>query len=77
MENILKIGKKCFLVHRSYAYKKKSGGQILIGRLKTWKNIQGKVTPIFVEVGFPKIELTLKNYIPFLEEQKAIDSIKS
>ena len=76
-EKVLGIGDKCILVHRSYANQKKPGGMLIPARLKTYKNINGKVTPVFSAIGQSKSELTLEFYIPFLDVQKAIDAIIS
>lgn len=74
---VLEIGGKCILVHRSYAGQKKPGGMLIPARLKTYKNINGKVEPVFTIIGAPKSEVSLEFYIPFLDVQKAIDSIIS
>lgn len=74
-DKVLNIGEKCILVHRSYVNQNKVGGMLIPARLKTYKNINGKVEPVFTIIGAPKSEATLDFYIPFLDVQKAIDAI--
>jgi hypothetical protein len=73
--NSLTIGSKCFLVSRSYAFQNKWGGKILLAKVVTFQNIAGNIEPVFKEIGNSKVELTVKNYIPFVDIQTAIDSI--
>jgi len=73
----LRIGCKVLLVNRRYAFQKIPGGSIVVGRLKTYRNINGEITPVFTEIGNSKLELTLNTYIPFVDEQEAINAIKS
>lgn len=74
----LTIGSKCYLVNRSYAFQKKWGGVILMGKVRTFANVKGNVVPLFREVGNAKRgDLGLENYVPFITVQDAIDSIKS
>lgn len=76
MSKDFKIGAKCLLVHRAYCKKNILGGRIIPARVKTWENKTGFPEPIFTIIGQPKYELTLANYIPFMDEQEAIDAIK-
>jgi hypothetical protein len=71
----LKLGSKCILVHRKYAFQNTVGGRLIPARLKTWHNKTGVPEPIFTIIGHSKYELTLEHYIPFIDEQKAIKSI--
>ena len=73
----LTIGSKCFLVHRGYAYKKKTGGRIIPARVSTFANIKGTVQPEFLKIGDSKFEMHMVNYIPFVDVQSAIDAITS
>jgi hypothetical protein len=75
LEKTLKIGEKCILVHRTYAFQNKKGGRLIPARLSTYANINGKVEPVFTIIGAPKSEVTMGTYIPFIDVQKAIDSI--
>ena len=72
----LTIGCRCFLVHRSYAYQNKWGGKIILAKVYTFQNRKGKVEPVFKELG-NKQELSLENYIPFIDIEEAIKSIQS
>jgi len=74
----LTIGSKCFLVNRDYAFKKKIGGIILLAKVRTFGNVQGNVVPLFREIGNSKRgDLGLRNYVPFVTVQEAIESIRS
>lgn len=72
----LSIGDKCLLVHRNYVNKNVLGGRLIPVRLKTWENRTGIPEPVFTIIGQPRHELTLANYIPFIDEQEAINAIK-
>lgn len=71
----LTIGSKCYLVHKGYAFKNKIGGRIVPARVSTFVNTRGEVEPEFVKIGNSKQEMTMKNYVPFVDVQSAIDSI--
>ena len=73
----LTIGSKVYLVNRDYAFKKKFGGVILVGKVKTFRNVKGNVIPEFTETGRGGVVLTMERYVPFVKVQDAIDSIKS
>jgi hypothetical protein len=73
----LKIGSKVLLVNKAYAFQNKNGGRVICGRLISFANIGGKVTPVFSEVGKSKSEITLTTHEAFLlkDLKLAVDSI--
>lgn len=76
MKYDFKIGSRCLLVHRKYCRSNIVGGRIILAKVKTWENKKGVPEPVFTMIGQSKHELTLANYLPFIDEQKAIDAIK-
>ncbi len=75
----LTIGSKVYLVNRDYAFKKgKWSGEILLGKVRTFRNVRGSVVPLFREIGNGKRgDLSIERYVPFVTVQDAIDAIKN
>jgi hypothetical protein len=71
----LTIGDKCFLVRKEYIGLNANGARIIVAKVKTFENKKGIAIPIFTEVGNSKRELTMENYLPFVEVSKAIEAI--
>lgn len=77
MKDIQPIGYKAYLVHKRYAVEKQPGGRIIVGRLKTYKNVNGKIVPVYVEIGNSKNEIQADIHKIFKNLEKAVDAIKS
>ena len=75
----LTIGSKIFIVHRKYAFQNKPGGKVILARVTSFSNRKGNIEIDFRAIGQPSKspDLGMANYIPFIDIQKAIDSIKS
>jgi hypothetical protein len=75
----LTIGSKVFIVHRKYAFQNKPGGKVVLARVVSFSNRNGNIEIDFRAIGqtSKSSDLGMTNYIPFINIQKAIDSIKS
>ena len=75
----LTIGSKIFIVHRKYAFQNKPGGKVILARVVSFSNRNGNIEIDFRAIGQPSKspDLGMRHYIPFIDIQKAIDSIKT
>jgi hypothetical protein len=75
----LTIGSKVFIVHRKYAFQNKPGGKVILARVVSFSNRNGNIEIDFRAIGQPakSPDLGMNHYIPFIDIQKAIDSIKN
>lgn len=72
---ILKIGTQIYGVHKTYVEsKKKSGSRILVGKVKSYQNINGKVYPIVKEVGSRVLIDVIMHYL-YTDINKAVEAI--
>lgn len=72
----LTIGSKVYVVHKDYAFQKKSGGVVKQARVISFRNTQGEILTEFKITGNPNL-LGEKFYAIFTDVKKAIQSIKS
>ena len=72
----LTIGSKVFVVNRDYAFKRKAGGKVLPARVVAFENRNNNIE-IVMKITGRRDEVTVVNYVPFINIQKAIDAIKS
>ncbi len=70
----INIGDKVFAVHKKYA-DENLGGKILVCRVKTFENKEGKVVPVLKEVGNVKMTITFEQYYIYYDINDAIDAI--
>jgi len=75
----LTIGSKVFIVHRKYAFQNKPGGKVILARVVSFSNRNGNIEIDFRAIGqsAKSPDLGMNHYIPFIDIQKAIDSIKN
>ena len=72
----LTIGSKVFLVHKDYAYQKKVGGRVVVGRVVIFVNRNGTVIPEFKITG-SNLFVNENSHVIFTDIKKAIQAIKS
>jgi hypothetical protein len=68
-----------FVVHNKYAFKKVSGGKVLLARVVLFMNNNGQIEPEFRLVGQPSASgnLRVDNYTIFTSVREALKAIKS
>lgn len=69
-----KIGTMLYAVHKTYVDKKLKNGKIMIGKVRSYQNIDGEIYPIIKEVGTPVLIDVKMNYI-YNDLDKAILAI--
>jgi hypothetical protein len=60
---IHKIGTQVYGVHKKYVDDNLKNGKIIVGKVRTYENIDGKVQAIIKEVGAPRMIDTRMYYI--------------
>ena len=66
------LGTKVYLIHKNWVGKKHIGASIILAKVKTFRRFQNGIAPVFTAIGNTKHELTLENYMAFLDINKAI-----
>lgn len=74
-DDILNINTQVFAVHKKYPDENLPGGRIKVCRVKTYKNVKGKVTMVLTEVGKPNVELSSDVLYLYRELKDAINAI--
>jgi hypothetical protein len=69
-----KIGAQLFAVHKSYVDNKLNNGKIIVGKIKSYHNINGKVYPIIKEIGTSYV-VDARMYYIYADLGKAIEAI--
>ena len=71
----IKIGTRMYAVHKKYADEKINGGRIIVCRVKTFQNKQGKIMPVLIEVGNAKREINLTTHYYYYHLHTALEDI--
>jgi hypothetical protein len=71
---ILDIGTRMYAVHKDYKDKGMEGGRVVVCRIKSYKNVSGKVVPILGEIG-TKTEINPQTHYTYTDLGKAVDAI--
>lgn len=75
-EDLPQIGAKIFMVHKKYADENIIGGTIIPVRVKTFKNVAGKIEPVCTAIG-ARNEPDPKLHYLYTEIGEAIDAIRT
>lgn len=73
----LTIGSKIFVVHNSYANKKREGGIVNQARIVSFVNRKGFIEPEFRMIGQKGPNLSTAHYMVFDNIQEAVNAIRS
>lgn len=79
MSKDVTIGSRVFVVHKSYAHKKKLGGRVVLARITSFVNKNGIVLPEFRLIGQAGAtpDISTSHYEWFTDIKLAINSIKT
>lgn len=79
MSKQLTINSKIFVVHKAYANQNKPGGRVVLARVTSFVNKNGKVVPEFRLIGQPGATPNVSEcqYEWFTNIELAIDSIRT
>lgn len=70
----LNINSQVFAVHKTYAHTKLKNGRILVGKVKSYQNVNGVIYPIIKEVGSAVI-VDARMHEFYLSLHEAVDAI--
>lgn len=70
----LNINTQIYAVHKAYAHTKLKNGRVLVGKVKSYQNVNGVIYPIIKEVGSPVI-IDVRMHEFYLSLVEAVDAI--
>lgn len=76
MNSLKKIGSKIYAVNKRTVDEKLKNGKVLVGRIKSYQNINDEIEPIVQEVGSKKEIYFNANYF-FSDLENAVDAIRT
>ncbi len=65
------IGTIAYMIHKGFLGQNRNGAKIVPARVKTFQRADGRIEPVFTEVGNPRRELSLSCYVPFIDIKSA------
>lgn len=74
MTNPLKIGTIVYSVHDKHAHTGLKNGKIIVGRVKSYQNVDGEIHPIIKEIGANRF-IDIEMYTRYNTLETAIDAI--
>ena len=76
MNSLKKIGSKIYAVNKRTVDEKLKNGKVLVGRIKSYQNINDEIEPIVQEVGSKKEIYFNANYF-FSDLENAVNAIRT
>ncbi len=76
MNSLKKIGSKIYAVNKRTVDEKLKNGKVLVGRIKSYQNINDEIEPIVQAVGSKKEIYFNANYF-FSDLENAVDAIRT
>ena len=76
MDPLKKIGSQIYAVNKRIVDEKLKNGRVLVGKIKSYQNVDGEIRPIVQEVGIRR-EIYLESNYFFGELTDAVDAIRT